>query len=365
MRIGLFYQMQVPKPWSASSESDRFMEMLDEVAYAEEIGMESVWFVEHHFRSEWSHSSAPDVTLAAISQRTSRIRLGIAVALPPLHHPLHMAVRLATLDILSKGRLDLGVGRTSYPYQMTPYGTDLKDATGILEESLQIIPGAWTQEEFSFEGQYFNIPPREVVPKPVQKPHPPIWQACTQEDTFRKAGEQGLGCLAQTNVGAERAIPLIHTYREAIKHAQPIGQVITNQVTGNTMALCMENRQKAMERGAELIDWYRQQQRIRDAKVWQGYDPAKVPEDYRWHYNRRMNDTARRDDSSSIDLIRNGGRYAIGDPDDCIRYLEQCEAMGLDEVMPLFQLGPVRHEEVMESLRLFGKYVIPHFKAKV
>ena len=364
MELGLFYQIQVPKPWTAESESQRYWEMMEEVTYAEEIGMKSVWFVEHHFRSEWSHSSAPDITLAAISQRTSQMRLGIAVVLVPLHHPLNIAVRLATLDILSNGRVNLGIGRSGYPYQMQPYGTDLKDVSGMVEEYLKVIPGAWTEDEFSFDGQYYHIPPREVIPKPVQKPHPPIWQACSQDDTAQKVGQQGLGCLAQTSVGPERAQQIIRIYKEAIRNPSPATKLVYNRVAGNTVAYCSEDRQKAFQRGAELVDWYRHQQRLRDAKVWKGYDPARVPEDYRWHYQRSQADPVRRDETPSLELIQRGGRFCIGNPDDCIRYIEQYEAMGVDEMMPLFQVGPVTHEEVMESLRLFGKYVIPHFQAR-
>ncbi|MCI0841888.1 MAG: LLM class flavin-dependent oxidoreductase [Chloroflexi bacterium] len=365
MRIGMFYQIQVPKPWEAGSEAQRFHQMLEQVTYAEEMGIESVWFVEHHFRSEWSHSSAPDISLAAISQRTTNMRLGIAAVLPPIHHPLHTAVRLATLDILSNGRVDFGVGRSGYPYQMMPFGTDLPDATGIVEEALEIIPRAWTEEVFSYQGKYFQIPEREVIPKPVQKPHPPIWQACSQEATFEKAGHQGLGCLTQTSIGTERTEMLVGIYREAIKKAQPIGKFVNNQISGSTVAFCHEDRAKAIERGAQLIDWYREQQRIRDSLVWQGYPAERVPDDYRWHYDRAMSrDDARADEISSRELIEQGGRFAIGDPDDCIRYLELYEAMGVDEVMPLFQVGPVSHEEVMHTLTLFGKYVVPHFKAK-
>ncbi len=364
MQLGLFYQIQVPKPWNEQSEAQRYREMLEEVTYAEEIGMTSVWFVEHHFRSEWSHSSAPDITLAAISQRTSKMRLGIAVVLVPLHHPLNIASRMATLDVVSNGRVNLGIGRSGYPYQMQPYGSDLKDVSGMVEEYLKIIPGAWTEEEFSFEGEYYHIPPREVVPKPVQKPHPPIWQACSQDDTARKVGEQGLGCLAQTSVGPERAEQIIRIYKDAIKNPTPVTKMVYDRVAGNTVAYCSENRAKAQERAAELIDWYREQQRLRDAKVWQGYDPAKVPEDYQWHYQRSQADPVRRDETPSIDLVKAGGRFCIGNPDDCIEYIERYEAMGVDEMMPLFQVGPVTHEEVMESLRLFGKYVVPHFAAK-
>src|SRR6266853_651491 len=131
MRIGLFYQIQVPKPWTPSSESQRIHEALEQIPYAEQQGFESVWFSEHHFRPVWSHNSAPDLTLAAVSQRTSTIRLGVGVVLAPIHHPLHIAQRMATLDILSHGRVDVGIGRTGYPYQLTPYGTDLRDTRGM------------------------------------------------------------------------------------------------------------------------------------------------------------------------------------------------------------------------------------------
>jgi alkanesulfonate monooxygenase SsuD/methylene tetrahydromethanopterin reductase-like flavin-dependent oxidoreductase (luciferase family) len=271
---------------------------------------------------------------------------------------------MATLDILSKGRVNLGIGRSGYPYQMVPYGTDLADASGIVEETLEIIPRAWTEETVSYDGRYFSIPPRQVIPKPVQKPHPPIWQACSQEGTAQKAGEQGLGCLAQTSIGPERAEQIIRIYKGAIKDPNPVTKLVYNRVAGNTVALCAENRKKAFERGAELVDWYRHQQRLRDAKVWQGYDPNKVPEDYRWHYQRSQADPVRRDETPSLELIQRGGRFCIGSPDDCIKYIEQYEAMGVDEMMPLFQVGPVTHQEVMESLRLFGKYIIPHFQEK-
>lgn len=199
----------------------------------------------------------------------------------------------------------------------------------------------------------------------MQKPHPPIWQACTREETFLKAAQQGLGCLTQTSVGLDLTASLVKTYQETIKAANPVGKFVNNQISGSTVAYCHENRKKAMAKGAVLIDWYREQQRIRDSMVWKGYDPDKVPDDYRWHYERAMSkDTARRDEVSSMELIESGERFAIGDPDDCIRYIEQYEALGVDEIMPLFQVGPVTHKEVLNTLRLFGKYVIPHFKDK-
>src|SRR5437588_12234113 len=126
MRIGLFYQIQVPKPWTRSSESQRIYEALEQIPYAEQLGFASVWFSEHHFRPVWSLYSAPDLTLAAVSQRTSRIRLGVGVVLAPIHHPLHVAQRMATLDLLSHGRVDVGSCRTGHPSQLTPDCSDLR-----------------------------------------------------------------------------------------------------------------------------------------------------------------------------------------------------------------------------------------------
>ena len=274
MQIGMFYQLQVPKPWTAQSESDLYWEMIEQAVYAEELGLASVWMADHQFRTEWSHSSAPDVTLAALSQRTSRMRLGIAVVVPPVQHPLHIAARTATLDILSRGRVDLGVGRSGYPYQMAAFGTDMQDATGMVDEALEIIPKAWTEGEFSYDGRHFKIPPREVHPKPVQEPHPPIWLGCSQEETFEKAGRLGLGCLAMAGGGPERLEKLVSTYREAIGMAKPVSKLIHNRVSASTVAFCAESRRQAQERGAELIDWYCRQQTLRNARVWSEQDPC-------------------------------------------------------------------------------------------
>jgi alkanesulfonate monooxygenase SsuD/methylene tetrahydromethanopterin reductase-like flavin-dependent oxidoreductase (luciferase family) len=363
MQIGMFYQIQVPKPWSASSDSDKYWEMMDQIVLAEELGFSSVWMADHQFRTEWSHSSAPDVTLAAISQRTSRIRLGIAVTVPPVQHPLHIAARTATLDILSRGRVDLGVGRSGYPYQMAAFGTDLENATGMVDEALEIIPRAWTEGEFSYQGKFYDIPPREVHPKPVQSPHPPMWLGCSQEETFRKAGELGLGCLAMSGGGPERLTQLIQAYRSGIHVTKPVGKLVHDRVSISTLAICAETRQKAQERGAEILDWYRRQGELRDVRVWQEQDPTNVPTDYQWHYQRSTaTDSPKRDELSSLDQIKQG-RYCIGDPDDCLRYMEQYTPTGVDEIMPLFQIGPMDHQEVTETLRLFGKHIIPHLTA--
>ena len=288
MKFGLFYQIQVPKPWDEQSEAKRIWEALDQIAYAEEMGYDSVWFSEHHFRPVWSHNSAPDLTLAAVSQRTTKIRLGVGVVLAPIHHPLHTAARMATLDILSNGRVDVGLGRTGYPYQLTPYGTKLEDTRGMWEEFAQVLPRMWTDETFSHEGKYYQIPPREVLPKPIQKPHPPLWSACSSENTTRTAAELGLGALVGSEGGPEKVGEVLELYQKALKSATPVGVAPNNNNALMTAGFCHEDPKVIDNRATELIGWYMEQQRERARLVWQGVDPTTVPPDYQGYYERDM-----------------------------------------------------------------------------
>ena len=363
MKIGLFYQIQVPKPWSEESEARRIWEALDQIAYADELGFHSVWFSEHHFRPEWSHNSAPDLTLAAISQRTSRIRLGIGVVLAPIHHPLHTASRMATLDILSRGRVDVGLGRTGYPYQLTPYGTGLRDTRGMWEEFARVLPKIWTEEIVSHQGEYFQIPPREVLPKPLQKPHPPLWSACSSEETTRLAGELGLGALVGAEGGPDKVAEVLERYQQSIKTAQPAGGFVNNRNALMTAGFCDESKRVVQERGVELLTWYLDQQRARARLVWQGVDPASVPPDYQGYYERdqRLAAGPHPGDPTAQDVLQRGTSFCFGTPDECIKFLEAYEAIGIEEAFFLCAIGPETHEEVMNTISLFGKYVIPYF----
>src|SRR5919205_503151 len=307
MRIGLFYQIQVPKPWTPQSESQRIYEALEQIPYAEQMGFASVWFSEHHFRPVWSHNSAPDLTLAAVSQRTSRIRLGIGVVLAPIHHPLHVAARMATLDILSHGRVDVGLGRTGYPYQLTPYGADLHDTRGMWQEFAEVLPRIWTEDVITHQGTYYQIPAREVLPKPVQRPHPPLWSACGSDETARLTGSLGMGGLFGSEGGPDRVQHLMTVYQEALQTAPGTGAHPTRRAALMTAGYCHEDPQVVAERGTA---------------------------------------------------------FCVGTPAECIRFLERYEALGIDEVFLLCAIGPAQHHEVLHTIRLFGEQVIPHFEAK-
>ncbi len=363
MKVGLFYQIQVPKPWTPSSESQRIYEALEQIPYAEEMGFSSVWFSEHHFRPVWSHNSAPDLTLAAISQRTSRIRLGVGVVLAPIHHPLHVAARMATLDILSRGRVDVGLGRTGYPYQLTPYGSDLRDTRGMWQEFAELLPRIWTEPEISYNGAYFQIPRREVLPKPVQRPHPPLWSACGSDETARLAGELAMGGLFGSEGGPDRVDQLRAIYDKALR-GSPGGAA--GRAVLMTAGYCHEDPKVAAARGTELVGWYIDQQRERARLVWRDYDPATVPPDYRGYYARdqRLASGPHPGELTPAEVYEEGTKFCVGTPAECIRFLEIYEALGIDEVLLLCAVGPAAHEEVLNTIRLFGSEIIPHFRVR-
>jgi len=365
MRIGLFYQIQVPKPWTPDSESQRIYEALEQIPYAEQQGFESVWFSEHHFRPVWSHNSAPDLTLAAVSQRTSRIRLGIGVVLAPIHHPLHVAARMATLDILSRGRVDVGLGRTGYPYQLTPYGSDLQDTRGMWLEFADVLPRIWTQEEIEYQGTYYKIPRREVLPKPVQRPYPPLWSACGSDETARLTGSLGMGGLFGSEGGPQRVEQLMAIYRDALQTA-PADSAGTRRAALMTAGYCHENPRVVAERGTELVSWYIEQQRERARLVWRDYDPSTVPPDYQGYYARdqRLAAGPHPGEPTPEQVREQGTSFCVGTPAECIRSLELYESLGIEEVILLCAIGPARHDEVVHTMRLFGEQIIPHFRTK-
>jgi alkanesulfonate monooxygenase SsuD/methylene tetrahydromethanopterin reductase-like flavin-dependent oxidoreductase (luciferase family) len=366
MKFGLFHQLRFQEPWSAEKEQKCLWESIEQFTYAEEMGFSTLWLTEHHFIPAWSMASAPEVLLSAISQRTSKIRLGIAVVMSPIHHPLHTAVKIATLDLLSNGRVDLGLGRSTTPLQLDPFQVKMEDTRGMMDEALSIIPQIWTEEVFSHEGKYYHIPPREVAPKPFQKPHPPLWAACTQEETARIAGELGIGCLIHGKAGPERVGKYISTYKEAVKEAKPVGKFINGHVVADIAAYCDENDQRAREKGAEWAASDVLADASRHGKYWEGVSEADVPPDYVHHFRagqRRASMT--KSDITPERLRDTGSGYCIGNPDACIKVAERYESLGVEELMLAIQVSPsTPHQDAMNTIRLFGKYVIPHFQEK-
>ena len=236
----------------------------------------------------------------------------------------------------------------------------------MVDEALSIIPRMWTEEVFSHQGKYYNIPPLSVVPKPLQKPHPPLWVACTQEETSRIAGKLGVGCLIHGQGGPQKVASYVNTYREAIKQTEPVGKFVNEQVVADILAYCDENDRRAREQGAQWIADDLNPDRNRRAKYWEGVSEAEVPSDYLHHFRsaQRRLSTDRSDVTPESLLDRESG-YCMGDPDACIEVVERYEAAGVEEVMLRLQVSPTTtHQDAMQTLRLFGKFVIPHFQEK-
>ncbi len=204
--FGIFYEHQLPRPWSSESEAKLLHEALEQVELADRLGFDYVWEVEHHSLEEYSHSSAPEVFLGAASQRTSRIRLGHGIVniMPQVNHPARVAERIATLDLVSGGRVEFGTGESSSAAELGGFQIEREHKREMWHESLDAITRMLVEEPFAgIEGEYVRMPPRNVVPKPAQRPHPPLWVACSRRETIDLAARNGIGALSFSFVEPE------------------------------------------------------------------------------------------------------------------------------------------------------------------
>src|SRR5580692_9559373 len=195
MKFGIFYEHQLPRPWNDGAEHRLLQEALDQVELADQLGIDYAWEVEHHFLEEYSHSSAPEIFLAACSQRTKNIRLGHGICLMPprYNHPARVAERIATLDLVSNGRVEFGTGESAAELELGGFRIPRAEKRDMWQESLEQCLNMMVMNPYpGFTGQFFDMPCRNVVPKPVQKPHPPVWVACSNRETIKLAARLGI-----------------------------------------------------------------------------------------------------------------------------------------------------------------------------
>ena len=374
MKFGLFYEHQLPRPWQPDSEYRLLQDALEQCELADRIGIDYVWEVEHHFLEEYSHSSAPEVFLAAVSQRTRRMRLGhgIVQTPPPFNHPARVAERIATLDLVSGGRADFGTGESSSEAELGGFGIDPNEKRAMWEEGLRVALRCLTEAPFTGHvGKYLSVPPRNVVPKPLQKPHPPVWVACSRRETIHLAAQQGIGALTFAFIDPEDARHWIGDYYQTLAHeGVPIGDAVNPNVACVSTFLCHPDEDEALARGLEganffgysLAHYYvfgRHQPGRTD--VWDeyqkrragaGYDPAAVQA------------AAANQDRLGAKVVQGGIgglRGAVGTPAQIREYLRRYEEAGVDQVIFVSQAGRNRHDHIMESLELFGREVLPEF----
>src|SRR5690348_14172916 len=261
MRFGVFYELQLPRPWAPGDEHRLFKEALDQVVLADRLGFDSAWEVEHHFLEEYSHSSSPEVFLACAAGLTTKIRLGhgIRQVIPNYNHPARTAECLATLDILSNGRVDFGIGEGATRLELGGFKIPAKEKRAMSLEAGEQIANMMVLEPYpGYEGKYFSMPCRNVLPKPVQKPHPPMWIACTNRDTIKIAAMNGLGALAFSFIDPDEARYWSSIYYDIVKSDQcvPLGHAVNANIAMVSSFSLHKDREEAIRRGQEGFEFF-------------------------------------------------------------------------------------------------------------
>jgi alkanesulfonate monooxygenase SsuD/methylene tetrahydromethanopterin reductase-like flavin-dependent oxidoreductase (luciferase family) len=372
MRFGIFYEHQLPRPWAEDSEARLLNDTLEQVALADRLGFDYVWEVEHHFLEEYSHSSAPEVFLAAASQRTSRIRLGhgIVNVMPAVNHPARVAERVATLDLISGGRVEFGTGESSSAAELGGFLVTREDKRAMWQESLDAITRMMVEEPFAgVDGTFVQMPPRNVIPKPLQKPHPPVWVACSRRETIHVAARNGIGALSFSFVEPSDAARWVREYYELIASPEcvPAGFAVNANVAVVLPMMLAPSEADAIEHGIDGAHFFGY-----SLGHYYGLAPhaAGVTDVWReFELHRDETGFARhivRPDQAplGVRLLQEGLgslRGAIGNADQVAELVARYEAAGVDQVIFVMQAGRNRHEHVCESLELFAERVMPRF----
>jgi alkanesulfonate monooxygenase SsuD/methylene tetrahydromethanopterin reductase-like flavin-dependent oxidoreductase (luciferase family) len=312
-----------------------------------------MWEVEHHFLEEYAHSSAPEIFLAACSQRTKQIRLGHGIVLlpAPYNHPARVAERIATLDLVSNGRVEFGTGESSAELELGGFLIPRDQKREMWMESLGVIARMFVEDPFQgHEGKYFQMPVRNIVPKPVQKPHPPLWVACSRRETIHLAAQLGIGALTFAFVSPEEARQWVGDYYATLENeCEPIGYAINPNIAIVTGFMCDENADRARMAGEEGLKFFSYALGHHYA-----FGRHEVGRTDIWKNFKAM--------SQSIPGLDSNG--CIGTPDQIRKRLEEYEQAGVDQVVFISQAGNNKHEDICASLDLFARKVMPDFKER-
>jgi alkanesulfonate monooxygenase SsuD/methylene tetrahydromethanopterin reductase-like flavin-dependent oxidoreductase (luciferase family) len=361
LKFALFSEIPVAQPWQEDSEFQAYHNNVEEAVLAEQAGFESFWTVEHHFLEEFSHCSNPEILYGNIAARTSKLRLGYGVRLlpKPYNHPIRTAESVAVLDLLSDGRVEFGTGRSATRTELEGFGIDPGDTRGMWREALDMVVGAWTQDEFEFAGEHWCMPRRRVLPKPRQKPHPPIWGATTSLEGHRMMGRLGIGlCSFSVGLPPEELKPKVDEYRQGLSECQkPVGAFVNNRAATFTMVHCADSNDRAFAEAAESMEWYPKvgARSIASVADWMAGKDLGT-------YSYAADIAQIRDsgglDAITFDYIRDSGAAMVGDPERCIEIGQRYKASGCDLLFCLVNPYKIGHKEVMRSIELLGEHVI-------
>ncbi|MFB8392588.1 LLM class flavin-dependent oxidoreductase [Streptomyces yangpuensis] len=375
MRFGLIYHHQLPRPWAEDSEERLFNESLDQIELADNLGLDYAWATEHHFLEEYSHSSAPEVFLAAAAARTKNIRLAHGIVSLPaaVNHPARVAERLATLDLISGGRVEFGTGEGSSQLEVGAFGVNRETKKEQWKESLEVIVRMMTEEPFTgHEGQWVNMPPRNVLPKPKQKPHPPLWVACSARKTIEMAARNGLGALSFSFITPEEAKEWVDSYYSLINSDEcvPIGETVNPNFAVVFPFMVHPDEEVALDRGIDgahffsyaLMHYYifgEHKPGISD--VWKDFIETRAARGLVRNPVLPDDDELQTPEAKLMMEQISSLRRGIGTPEQIRDLIRRYKAVGVDQVIFSVQIGNAKHEHIMESLQLFADEIMPEF----
>ena len=372
MKFGIFYEHQLPRPWDEGSEHRLLKDALEQIEIADRVGIDVAWEVEHHFLEEYSHSSAPEVFLAAASQRTSRIRMGHGIVQLPFNfnHTARVAERIATLDLVSDGRVEFGTGEASSEAELGGFHVDRASKRAQWAEALDAVTRMMVETPFAgYDGEFLKMPQRNVIPKPLQKPHPPLWVACSRRDTIHLAAQKGIGALSFSFIEPSEARHWVDDYYNTLQSDEcvPGGFAVNPNLAVVVPLMCHHDEETAIDRGLDgghffgysLGHYYvfgTHQPGV--TNVWDEFQQNRS----RFGFDRSV--AARTGQVLGAQLFQQGLgslRGAIGTPAQIRELIRGYAACGVDQIIFVSQSGRNQHEHICESLELFGKEVLPEF----
>jgi alkanesulfonate monooxygenase SsuD/methylene tetrahydromethanopterin reductase-like flavin-dependent oxidoreductase (luciferase family) len=372
MKFGIFYEHQLPRPWEEDSEHRLLKDALEQIELADQLGYDYAWEVEHHFLEEYSHSSAPEVFLGAASQRTTRIRMGHGIVQLPFNfnHTARVAERIATLDLVSDGRVDFGTGEASSEAELGGFLVDRASKRSQWTEALDAVTRMMVETPFAgYNGEFLDMPQRNVVPKPLQKPHPPLWVACSRRDTIHLAAQKGIGALSFSFIEPSEARHWVDDYYNTIQSEEcvPGGFAVNPNLAVVVPLMCHRDEETAIERGLDGGHFFGYSlghyyifgtHKPGATDVWEEFQKNRSL----FGFDRRV--AAQTGQTLGAQLFQQGLgslRGAIGTPEQIRQLVRGYAECGVDQIIFVSQAGRNRHEHICESLELFGKEVLPEF----
>ena len=367
MRFALFYEMPVPRPWGPDSEHLVYQHTLEQAVAGDRFGWHAFWTVEHHFLEEFSHCSNPEVLYGAVAALTERIRLGYGVRLmpKPYNHPVRTAESVAVLDLISNGRVDVGTGRSATRAELEGFGIDPHETRAMWQEAIEHVVGCWTNDKYAFEGKFWRMPERRVLPKPMQRPHPPLFGATSSDEGHRQVGDLGLGlCSFAVGVSPEEVRQKVDIYRTAVRACtEPVGAYVNDEAATFTMTLCADDQATAHELARDSFEWYPKTgaRQIATLAPWMAEQQRDLG-NYGYAADMQNVDQTGMLDLLTLDYLVDNGACVLGTPDDCIAACERYREAGVDLLLCLVNPWKIPHEAVMRTIELMGTQVIPHFQ---